>query len=198
MTNAHAITRMLSIALIAVLLAACGVGAPGGADPGDGGPVDDGPIHGEPGDGGPGDGDPGDGGGPLSAALALVNSFRAEPRYCGPTWHPAAPSLTIDTRLNAAAQAHSDYMAINKHFSHFWTDGTNPGHRVAAQGYSPSTVGENIAMGPSSSEQAIHRWFNSDGHCRNVMNPSFVHMGLASATAADGRQYWTQVFAAPR
>lgn len=218
---------MMSMLLIALLLAACGVGAPGEGNPGDGSPIEDEPVHGDPGDGipddgEPGDGDPGDGnpgdgepgdgnpddGGPddgepgegrgeLEAALALVNSLRAESRYCGPTLYPAAPALTLDSRLNAAAQTHSDYMATNNHFSHTWSDGTHPADRIAAQGYRGMRVGENIALGQRSYEQAIHDWLGSPGHCSNIMSPNFRHMGLASASADNGRQYWTQVFAAP-
>ena len=71
--------------------------------------------------------------------------------------------------------------------------------RVTNAGYTWSSIAENIAAGTHSPAGVIQQWLNSPGHCANIMNPAYVHMGVAYAvpSTADYSIYWTQLFAAP-
>jgi uncharacterized protein YkwD len=62
-------------------------------------------------------------------------------------------------------------------------------------------VGENIASGQRTVEDAVASWLDSPGHCANIMNPAFTDMGAAYAIDPRNRNrtaYWTQVFGTPR
>ena len=126
--------------------------------------------------------------------VVLVNQERAA-NGCGP--------VTMESRLRAAAQGHSEDMALNDFFSHTGSDGSSPWDRIHAQGYQYSTAGENIAAGYSTPESVMDGWMNSPGHRANILNCDFVHIGvgyyyLANDTGSTNyHHYWTQDFAAP-
>ncbi len=132
--------------------------------------------------------------------LALVNQARATSRQCGGTTHQARGPLTLDTRLNAAAQGHARDMAANDYFDHTGRDGSNVGDRVTRQGYAWSAVGENIAAGQQTAEEVMRAWLDSPGHCSNIMSGSYTELGVGLATNSASRYgiYWAQNFAAPR
>ncbi len=132
--------------------------------------------------------------------LNAVNSFRSQTRTCGSSNYPPAPALTWDCRLASAAAGHSQDMAINNYFDHTGLDGSNPGTRATAAGYSWSAVGENIAAGTSTTtvSAAMSQWIGSAGHCANMMNPVYQNMGSGSYSGAGTyNNYWTQVFGKP-
>lgn len=122
------------------------------------------------------------------AALASANRFRAA---------NGLPPLSIDGRLMQAARIQAEAMAASDSLSHT-AGGRLPG-RVAAAGYDWSTTAENIGRGYADYEAAMRGWIGSPGHRKNLLNPNIVHIGFAGARRADGgRNYWAQVFAAPR
>jgi uncharacterized protein YkwD len=133
--------------------------------------------------------------------LALVNAARAQPRTCGTqAFGPAGP-LTWNPLLGQAAFAHSVDMAQKHYFNHKQPDGTVPADRATAAGYRWLRVGENIASGQRTPEEAVASWLDSPGHCANIMNPAFTEMGAAYAINPRNRNrtaYWTQVFGTPR
>ena len=132
--------------------------------------------------------------------LQRVNQARATPRKCGSDRFAAAPALRWNERLAEAAHAHSRDMANKDYFSHQGKDGSHVGERAGRAGYVWLRVGENIAAGQGSVEQAISGWLASPGHCVNIMNPDFTEMGAAYAINTDSKavSYWTQVFGTPR
>ena len=129
-------------------------------------------------------------------ALALINAARAEPRRCGADGFDAAGALGWDSRLQAAALAHSTDMTAHNFFDHTGSDGGTVATRVADRGYDWRAVGENIAAGQESVEQAIAGWIDSPGHCRNLMNPRYRDVALACVEdeSSDYGRYWTNVF----
>lgn len=133
--------------------------------------------------------------------LDAVNAARATPRTCGTrAFGPAGP-LAWNGALAAAALAHSRDMAAHRHFAHKGTDGSEVATRVARAGYRWRTVGENIAAGQASAQEAVAGWIESPGHCANLMNPAFTEMGAGyeiSRARMPGFAYWTQVFGVPR
>jgi len=130
--------------------------------------------------------------------LRMVNDARATPRRCGTALMGPAPALATDSRLTAAARGHSDWMAETETMDHTGRNGTSFADRLLDEGYDFSAVAENIARGYADPAAVLAGWLESPGHCRNIMNPAFTHVGSGVAAAADGALYWTQVFAAPR
>jgi uncharacterized protein YkwD len=126
--------------------------------------------------------------------VALTNLERLA-HGCGP--------VTMDSRLRAAAEGHSEDMALNNYFDHYAPDGTSPWDRIRDQGYFYSMAGENIAAGYSSPESVVAGWMNSEGHRANILNCGYIHIGvgyyyLANDTGEVNYQhYWTQVLASP-
>lgn len=131
--------------------------------------------------------------------LTLVNAERAKVG-CAP--------LQLNEQLTVAAYNHSKDMALNNFFSHTGSAGTTLSQRVAAAGYKGSYVGENIAAGYSTPEAVMNGWMNSEGHRRNILNCTYVDIGVGYVYQPDDAplagaswpyyRYWTQVFGAPR
>lgn len=122
--------------------------------------------------------------------IELVNNYRQSGCNCGSEFFPPANPVVWNDLLKDAAQKHSDDMKENNFFSHTGSDGSNPGERIYDAGYNWSIWGENIAKGYTSEEDVINGWITSEGHCKNIMNPSFEEMGVATSGT-----YWTQEFA---
>lgn len=128
--------------------------------------------------------------------LALVNSARAA-NGCDP--------VTLDPKLTAAGQAHSEDMALNDYFSHTGADGSSASQRVTRAGYDWSRTGENIAAGYTSAAEVMEGWMDSPGHRANILSCAYTQMGLGYYDEAGDsfpgpygyRHYWTQVFATP-
>src|SRR5665213_233569 len=131
-------------------------------------------------------------------ALALVNEARGHPRHCGREFFDTAPPLKLSTALGAAALEHSRDMARRSYFDHQGPDGSTPASRVKRAGYAWRVVGENIAAGVATPEEAVQGWLQSPPQCENLMDPRFVDMGIAYAINPTNASVilWTQVFGA--
>ena len=111
--------------------------------------------------------------------------------------------VTMDPRLRAAAEGHSEDMAINDYFSHTSKDGRSPWDRIHDEGYLFSVAGENIAAGYTSPESVLAGWMNSSGHRANILNCGFIHIGVGyyylqpDTGSVNYQHYWTQIFASP-
>ncbi|MEM8901412.1 MAG: CAP domain-containing protein [Bacteroidota bacterium] len=127
-----------------------------------------------------------------SGMLEEVNKLRSEGCQCGDDFFSPAPALSWNSQLEDAAARHTQDMAANNHFDHKGTDGSRLGDRVTDAGYRYASAGENIALGYNSIANVVKAWQESEGHCRNLMNPNFRELG-----AAEKESYWTQVFAKP-
>ncbi len=97
--------------------------------------------------------------------------------------------LVFNATLIDAARVHSQWMLDADVFSHTGENGSNPGDRMAAAGYSFSGTwgyGENIAWGGSTGgidlgQETIgahEGLFRSSGHRVNLMNDDFVEVGV--------------------
>jgi uncharacterized protein YkwD len=132
--------------------------------------------------------------------LTLVNDARAVGRSCGADAAPAQPALSWDCLLDQAATAHSVSMATNDFHAHVSpVDGSDPGDRITAVGYTPQAWGENIAAGYPDEEAVVAAWLDSPGHCLNIMSGSFTELGagFAENPASTYGIYWTQNFGRP-
>jgi uncharacterized protein YkwD len=132
--------------------------------------------------------------------LKLTNQARGESRRCGQATFASAQPLAWAPALAGAALVHSRDMAKQNYFRHRAKDGDRASDRVDRKGYVWRRVGENIAAGQGSAQQAVSAWLSSPPHCANLMNPNYTEMGAAYAVDADSDStiYWTQVFATPR
>lgn len=130
----------------------------------------------------------------MQELVGLVNEARSEGRQCGGQgWYDAADPLTADAVLMRVAEGHAEDQKAAEEMSHKGSNGSWPSERVSTGGYPWRSVGENVAWGYGTPEEAMEGWLDSPGHCSAIMNPSFSEIGVARAGL-----YWTQVFAAPR
>lgn len=147
--------------------------------------------------------------------LKAINKARSVARDChdGNGLVSAAPALTWNTELYAAAYEHSYDLAQSNTFSHYGS-GTNSdiignnnhnksyfNERIKAHGYVEyRTIGENIAGGQASIEEAVNAWLASPAHCTNMMNANFKEIGVAVVVNPDSDYgiYWTQSFGAKK
>lgn len=125
--------------------------------------------------------------------LNLINEARTKGCTCGSTVMPPVPAVKWNDKLSKAAYLHSSDMNANNYFSHTGLNGTDPGQRITAQGFTWAAYGENIARGQRSEAEVMDGWLKSEGHCKNIMNGSFTHVG-----AGKSGNYWTQNFGKPR
>jgi uncharacterized protein YkwD len=107
-----------------------------------------------------------------AATLCLINRER-EAR--------GESALRDNSRLQQAAQGHTDGMAFGDYFEHVGPGGETPGDRMRACGYIYSSqvgyeIGENIAWGTLSQgtpEAIVAAWMASTGHRENILNAHF-------------------------
>ena len=97
-------------------------------------------------------------------------------------------ALKRDTRLGAAARAHSADMVARNYFDHFTPEGTSPSDRARAAGY-PGGAGENLAAlgGGATAFALFDGWRRSAGHNQNMLNPPYVTAGMGVAPGFPGR-----------
>ena len=132
--------------------------------------------------------------------LRLVNAVRGQVQHCGRSVMSAVPPLRLNQLLSDAALVHAQDMLRFNYFDHTGRDGSSPAERVAATGYRYRIVGENLAAGPETPQEAVRGWMASPGHCQNIMDNRFSELGVAFAATRSGRPriVWTQEFAAAR
>jgi hypothetical protein len=94
-------------------------------------------------------------------------------------------SLSLNSKLDAAAQANADDMAARDYWSHNTPDGNPPWIWVANQGYSYQKLGQNLATGFSSEQTTIDGWMASPPHRENLLDPSFTEVGFGYANVPD-------------
>lgn len=102
-------------------------------------------------------------------------------------------SLSVDSRLQEAAQRHADWMAEHEKLTHT-ANGRTVADRVAVVGFSYRTLGENIAYGYHTPHQVMQGWLDSYGHRKNIVNDGFRLIGIGISISKDGTIYWCVVF----
>jgi len=113
---------------------------------------------------------------------------------------PAVLPLTLNESLERAALDHSQDMAGHNYMDHTGRDGSSPADRITRTGYKWQLVGENLASGMMTPDEAVAGWLQSPHHCANLMTARFAEMGLAFAVnpSTDAGVYWTQTFGTRR
>lgn len=106
-------------------------------------------------------------------------------------------ALSIDDRLNKAAQLHSDDMADRDFFDHQTPDGARMTDRADAFGYRWKLLLENIAAGHDNSAAAVDGWMHSEGHRAAILNAKGRDAGMGYTFREEDRgtvtmrHYWT-------
>ena len=106
-----------------------------------------------------------------SEILTLINNARAS---------NSLPALSLNTQLQAAADAHSTDMACNSLLSHTGPDGSSASSRVAEQGYVSSYTVENIYAG-GTAQDAVTWWMNDQIHKDAILETRVTEIGIGYA-----------------
>ncbi len=138
-------------------------------------------------------------GGELGTLFTLVNEARSTTQRCGAKTMPPVGPVAYNDDIAQAAQDHAADMADNNYFEHVSLDGRSFADRITDAGYRGYPGGENIASGFPTAKDVLNGWLNSPGHCVNLMDADFVHMGLGKASRTDpgystAVTYWVQDF----
>lgn len=133
---------------------------------------------------------PADSSSQLMRVLELTNAQRVAAGLLPLRWNQA---------LSSAAAAHAGDMAARGYFAHNSPEGVTPTDRAKGAGYEAygwggHYVGENLARGYASSEDAFRGWMESPGHRANILNGKYREMGAALVTGPGGVRVWAQEF----
>jgi uncharacterized protein YkwD len=92
-------------------------------------------------------------------------------------------------------------MAEQAFFDHVDREGRRVAQRADAAGYQWRAIGENLAAGHRTLDDALRGWLRSAGHCRNLLDERFTDFGLARVVSQRPndryRVYWTLVLGRP-
>jgi stress response protein SCP2 len=126
--------------------------------------------------------------GPTGEVVAATNAERSR---------HGLPALSVDARLTAAAQGHSEDMVRRAFFSHGNPDGAQVWDRALARGYRYRKVAENIAAGQRTAIEVVRGWMDSPGHRANILDGELTQIGVGHALGGAYGVTWTQVFGTP-
>ncbi len=127
-----------------------------------------------------------------TGVVNAVNTYRAQINLA---------AYTTNASLQQAAQKHAVDMACNQLFVHTGSDGSTPQTRVAAAGYSASSVTENVygSYPPLSPEDAVAWWATDTvdpNHNLNLISTTYSEIGVGYAFF-NNYGFYVIVFAAP-
>lgn len=111
-----------------------------------------------------------------SGLLASTNSHRA---------NNGAGALSLNSQLNAAAQAKAQDMVNRNYWSHQTPDGQQPWVFITNAGYQYQAAGENLAYGFMTSNSTVTGWMNSPSHKSNMLDANFTEVGFGYANSAN-------------
>jgi uncharacterized protein YkwD len=57
-----------------------------------------------------------------------------------------------------------------------------------------SKIGENLAAGPETPQEAVSRWMKSFGHRQNILDETYEQMAMSISEDEEGRLFWVQIF----
>ncbi len=125
--------------------------------------------------------------------LKKLNQIRAKGCRCGVVYYPPAGPLDLNETLSRVAQKYAEEIAQRGELSHIGKNGTRAGDRLKKEGYLWSYYGENIAVGHRTVSEVLKAWLDSPSHCRTLMNPHYVHLGVGYHN-----HYWVTDFGTPK
>lgn len=121
--------------------------------------------------------------------LALVNQERAA---------VGLPALVHSDTLARQAEGYACELAFYDFFDHENpVTGSTLADRAEQYGYDYRLLGENLAAGQPTPEQAVSEWMDSPGHRANILNEGFTELGVGVITGGSYGIYWVQEFGRP-
>jgi uncharacterized protein YkwD len=93
--------------------------------------------------------------------------------------------LSLNSKLNSAAQSKANDMATRNYWSHNTPEGNPPWVFFNAAGYQYKKAGENLAYGFTTSTDTIVGWMNSPPHKANLLDTAFSEVGFGFANNAN-------------
>lgn len=122
--------------------------------------------------------------------LELVNAERTS-RGLNP--------LSYSKQLESQATQYACEMISYNFFAHENpVTGSTLRERAEQFQYDFQIIGENLAAGQPTPEEAMDDWMNSPGHRENILNREFTEIGIGIRTGGTYRTYWVQEFGRPR
>lgn len=110
-----------------------------------------------------------------------------------------ASPLTLNPKLNGAAQVQALYNSQIGRLSHEGANGNQVQYRVEVQGYNWYAVGENLlSRWDIDGYEVYEQWKASPKHNVNMMNPVYTEIGLAYMITSNGHVYYAMVLGKPR
>lgn len=103
----------------------------------------------------------------------------------------AAPPLTLNPQLSAAALAHSRDMSAQNRAWHWGSDGSSPLDRARRAGYFGTVVGENISESYENDIQTLTAWMGVRDTRDVIMDPAATSLGFAWYQEPSGKLWWT-------
>ena len=109
------------------------------------------------------------------------------------------PAVTLDPKLMAIANSHSQAMARTGKMAHVVRGEGSFERRLTAGGYDAAIAAENVAAGHRNLDEALAGWKASPGHNANLLKPGVTQMGIAVAFSPNSKygNFWTVVLATP-
>jgi len=125
----------------------------------------------------------------LLTAQGVIEFTNEERRING------ASPLAENQKLNAAAMAKAKDILLKQYFEHVSPTGEGPAILAKNAGYEYIRIGENLALGNFSDDQAlVSAWMASPGHRENILNPRFKEIGVAAIKGTyQNRTVWVAV-----
>lgn len=120
-----------------------------------------------------------------AAMIQLLNEERSKQNL---------PQLSSSLSLQEVARSYSKRMLLGKYFSHIDPDGNDVGDRLSEQEILFLIAGENLAYAPDVTI-AHAGLMNSEGHRKNILDPSFRRVGVGIIDAGIFGKMFTQIFA---
>ena len=104
--------------------------------------------------------------------------------------------LTVHPRLQDAATWLATDMAAHQSLSHTDSTGRRMTARLIQFGYANAQImAENIAVGPTTAQEAVQLWMQSTQHRHNLLHPDVREIGVGYAVdSRTGQSYWVQDF----
>lgn len=129
----------------------------------------------------------------LAAANVLVDERAAREMISLYRRNNGLSALTVDPKLQEAAQAQANAMAMTGLLTHEARGSL--GARLAAIGLSQASAVENVSAGYHTLAEAFSGWRQSAPHNKNMLEPRATRMGIATAYAPGSKYkvYWALI-----
>lgn len=119
-----------------------------------------------------------------SRVLELVNAERAK---------AGVQPLSFNQALLDCAQLRATECVTQ--YGHTRPDGSSCFTAFSEFGIARGAWAENVAAGQRTPESVVNAWMNSEGHRKNIMNPTYNYIGVGCKQSGSGYGiYWAQCF----